>query len=94
LPGYINHDLAQLPGIDCTHDLNNYPWPWDDESFDEVSAIDVLEDLDNFTCAMEELHRVLKIGGSVAIRVPYWNSWCAYADPTHKKGFHEITIFQ
>ena len=34
--GFINHDISQLPGIDVTFDINKYPWPWDDSSFDEV----------------------------------------------------------
>jgi len=91
-PGYLNHDIADLSGIHSVHNLDEYPWPWDDQSFSEVVAIDVLEHLDNFVRSVEEIHRILKPKGSVMIRVPYWNSWCAYADPTHKRGFHEITF--
>ena len=36
--GWINHDIAALPGIDVVHDLNLTPWPWNDESMDEVVA--------------------------------------------------------
>ena len=28
--GWINHDLASLPGVDMVHDLRVFPWPWDD----------------------------------------------------------------
>jgi SAM-dependent methyltransferase len=91
-PGYINHDLSSLEGIDCVHDLNVYPWPWADGSFEEVIANDVLEHLDDFMRAMEELHRILSSGGKVKLTVPYWNSYCAHADPTHRRGFHELTF--
>ena len=72
---YVNHDLVGLKGIDLIHDLNIYPWPISDNSFDEIIANDLLEHLDDFMKAMEESHRILKPGGIFKIRVPYWNSW-------------------
>jgi SAM-dependent methyltransferase len=92
LPGFVNHDLVALPGIDVVHNLNQYPWPWADGSVDEIKMYDVLEHLDDFMKAMEEISRILAPGGRCRISVPYWNSWCTYADPTHKRGFHELTF--
>ncbi|MBC8052962.1 MAG: class I SAM-dependent methyltransferase [Sphingobacteriaceae bacterium] len=89
-PGYVNHDIVQLDRIDLVHDLNVYPWPMADNAFDEILAIDLLEHLDDFMKAMEEAYRVMKPGGLFRIRVPYWNSWCTHADPTHRRGFHEL----
>jgi SAM-dependent methyltransferase len=90
--GYINHDIAILPGIDIVWDLNMFPWPWDSASADEVILKDVLEHLTEFMPAMEELYRILKPGGKVFVKVPYWNSWSRHADPTHRRGFHELTF--
>jgi SAM-dependent methyltransferase len=90
--GFINHDIVNLPGIDVVHDLNIYPWPWVTDSANTILAIDVIEHLDEFIKTIEELHRVLRVGGRVFIRVPYWNSWSRHADPTHKRGFHELTF--
>ena len=90
--GYVNHDIAQLPGIDVLHDLNVYPWPWQDASVDEIVAKDLLEHLEDFMPAMNELHRILKPGGTVYVTVPYWNSVSRHGDPTHRRGFHEITF--
>ncbi len=87
--GWINHDIASLPSIDVVHDLNEYPWPWVENNFDEILAMDILEHLDDFVKTMEELHRILNPGGIVTIRVPYWNHSHAYIDPTHKRGYHE-----
>jgi predicted SAM-dependent methyltransferase len=89
---YINHDIVKLSGIDIVHDLNQFPWPWKDNSFEEVIAIDILEHLEDFVGAIEELYRILKPGAIVTIRVPYWNHSCAYIDPTHKRGYHEDTF--
>lgn len=90
--GFTNHDISPLTGIDTIHDLNQYPWPWPKNSFDQILAIDILEHLDDVITPIEELYRILKPGGEVTIRVPYWNHSCAYIDPTHKRGFHEQTF--
>lgn len=90
--GFINHDITKLPGIDVVHNLNFYPWPWEDNSIDEIIAIDVLEHVEEFIPAMEELHRILKVGGVLDLKVPYWNSVFRHIDPTHRRGFHEVTF--
>lgn len=92
-PDYINHDLLPLSGISVVHQLNKFPWPWEDNSIDEILAYDVLEHLDNFIASLEEIYRILKPGGICRLSVPYWNSWCAYSDPTHKRGFHETAFY-
>lgn len=92
LEGYINHDVVLLPGISLVHDLNVYPWPIESNSIDEIKIYDVLEHLQNLMPAMEEIYRILRVGGICDISVPYWNSWTYAADPTHKRGFHECTF--
>lgn len=89
---YVNHDLTLLPGIDVAHDLNIYPWPWEDNSVDEIVAKDLIEHLDDFMAAMEEIYRILKPEGLARIKVPYWNSVSCHTDPTHRRGFHELTF--
>ena len=90
--GWINHDLLALPGVDVVHDLNDRPWPWADNEFDEVWAKDVLEHLPDTIQTMEELYRITKPGASAYIAVPYWNSWEAITDPTHVRQFNEFTF--
>jgi len=89
---FINHDISDLNGIDVVHDLDVYPWPWKDSSVDYILMQDVLEHLSDTVQPMNEINRILKNNGLIKIRVPYWNSWCAYADPTHKRYFHEHTF--
>ena len=90
--GYINLDFRQNDNIDVVHDLNNYPWPFKINSFNEIIAYNVIEHLDNFILAMEEIHRISRDNALIKISVPYWNSSFAYIDPTHKKGFHELSF--
>ena len=43
IEGAVNHDGKKyFDHVDVTHDLDEYPWPWEDEEFDEVQAIAVL----------------------------------------------------
>ena len=44
--------------------------PFEDESFDVVSALDVIEHLDNDIAGLKEMNRVLKKGGRTLIFVP------------------------
>lgn len=81
----INHDLIQhRPEIDVAWDLNELPWPWEDESFDLVVARTVLEHLRiNLIESVNECWRILRPGGRLYLKVPHWKSDGAYMDPTH-----------
>jgi len=87
--GWVNHDLATLTGVDVVHDLTKFPWPWSDDTFEEVHMDNVLEHLPETTRTMEELWRIMQPGGKLFIGVPYWNSFEAWGDPTHEKLFSE-----
>ena len=90
--GAIGIDRTALPGVDIVHDLNKYPWPIEDESYDEIYMLDIIEHLNDTIKTMEEAHRILKKNGKLYIRVVYWNHIYSYSDPTHVKFFSEITF--
>ncbi len=87
--GWLNHDLAHLPGVDVVHDLRDFPWPFEDGQFTDVFMKDVLEHLPDLIGTMEELYRVTRPGAKLYITVPYWNSPEALGDPTHARMFNE-----
>jgi SAM-dependent methyltransferase len=87
--GWVNLDIAALPGVDVVHDLKVIPWPFGDSRFEEVHADNVLEHLPDFIAAMEEIYRISKPGAKIFIGVPYWNSFEAWGDPTHDRLFSE-----
>lgn len=89
-PDYTNLDMIPLPGVDVVHDLNKFPYPFEDDTFEEIYCKNVLEHLPDTVRVMEEIYRIATNGCKVYIRVPYWNSYITYADPTHKKGFHKM----
>ena len=83
--GFTGVDRHQFGSVDVVHDLTT-PWPWEDGSVDEVHCSHFVEHLD----ATERIHfvnelwRVLKVGGQAQIIAPHCLSERAYGDLTHK----------
>src|SRR3546814_5212709 len=86
-PGSVGMDINPATGADIIHDLEIFPYPFDDSTFDEIYVDNVLEHLDNVIATMEELHRITKPGGLVKIIVPYFRARWSYIDPTHRHFF-------
>ncbi|MCH7850078.1 MAG: methyltransferase domain-containing protein [Nanoarchaeota archaeon] len=92
--GYINVDMQKGKGIDKTFNFYKYPYPFKANSFDEVLIDNVLEHLENPWRIMREIWRICKKSAIVRIIVPYYNSYYAYADPTHVNYFNETSMEQ
>lgn len=84
--GWVNLDKTALPGVDVAHDLEKIPLPFDNDAFDTILCQNILEHID-YIPVLRDLHRILKKGGSLIIRVPHFTSRRNYDDPTHKKMF-------
>jgi SAM-dependent methyltransferase len=91
LPGWVNVDIATLPGVDVVHDLNKLPLPFENESADEILCDDVLEHLD-YAPLLKDCHRILVTGGRLRVHVPHFTSSNNAADPTHKRQFSIKTL--
>ena len=85
--GAVGVDIAPFPGVDVVHDLNVYPYPFDDDSADDIALDNVLEHLEDVIATMEELHRIGRDGCRIRIDVPYFRSRWAAVDPTHLHAF-------
>lgn len=83
----VGIDKMSLPGVDVVHNLNQFPYPFSDDYFDEVIADDVIEHLDNVVKVMEELWRIAKHGALIRISVPHFSSDNYFTDITHKHPF-------
>lgn len=86
-PGSIGVDGNSRTAADIVHDLNVFPYPFPDSSFDEIYIDNVLEHLDDVLRVMEEIHRISAPGAIVKVIVPYFRSVWAFIDPTHKHYF-------
>lgn len=84
--GWVNLDFTPLPGVNVVHDIERLPLPFEDNEFDEILAQDVFEHVE-YIPVLKDLHRILKTGGTLTIRVPHFTSKNNFVDPTHKKLF-------
>jgi hypothetical protein len=85
LEGFVNVDKYGEP--DLTHDLETFPWPWADDSVEEIVLNHVLEHLgrdpDVYIKIMKEMYRVCRDGATIRIIVPHFRHDYFYDDPTH-----------
>jgi predicted SAM-dependent methyltransferase len=68
----INVDSCKDVDPDVLWDLNKFPYPFEDNSFDEILAYAILEHLEDTVAVMEELHRISRPNALLHISVPYW----------------------
>lgn len=82
----INHDrVKHRPEINSVWDLNVTPWPWKDNSADEIQLISVVEHLKlDLVETLDECWRILKPGGTLVLKYPLWSTPTAHDDPTHR----------
>ena len=76
---------------DLVWDLNELPWPFYADSYDEIHAYEVLEHLGRqgdapaFFGQMYEIWRILKPGGILFGSCPKQTSLWAFAEPSHTR---------
>lgn len=87
--GFTHHDRELLwPHIDVAHDLNVFPYPWEDDFWDYIEVSDIMEHLRaEMPMVMDELWRITAPGGYVYIHTAEAGSWQLSMDPTHTQGF-------
>ncbi len=68
--------------------------PFRDSAFEEVSAVHVLEHLDDPLRFVEECKRILVQGGRVYLETPNFLSKDAYGDPDHKHVFNFVGLWR
>jgi SAM-dependent methyltransferase len=83
--GWINVDVDPHAPADVRHDFEQFPYPFENDSADAITASHVLEHLRQPFCAMREFARILRPGGVLTLRVPHFSRGFTHAD--HKCGF-------
>ena len=85
--GYVNVDNSPDCNPDLLVDLEQTPWPFEDNSADEIVLSHVLEHLgqntDNFRMIIQELYRMSKPDAKIVIAVPDPSHDNFWGDPTH-----------
>lgn len=83
---------------DVVWDLSDLPLPFEDDTFEEIHAYEVLEhvgqqgDWRTFFKQFDEFYRILKPGGYFFATTPMWDSQWAWADPGHSRVISSGTL--
>lgn len=91
--GLVTLDINADHKPDIVWDLNVMPLPFEDNTFDEIHAYEVLEhcgsqgDYKFFFRQFEEFYRILKPNGKFFASVPAPSSVWAWGDPSHTRIF-------
>lgn len=90
LEGYLHVDVKGCSGIDLVHDLDQLPWPWDNDTAEAIVAEDLVEHLSiNLIQFCDEAWRVLMPGGELFVRTPHHTGDSSWIDPTHRWHLNE-----
>lgn len=98
--GLVKVDFNADHKPDIVHDLTRLPYPFEDNSADEIHMYDTWEhlgqqgDFETFFAQWTELWRILKPGGLFFGISPHWSSPWAWMDPGHTRAAGpEMLIF-
>ena len=83
-PGAIGLDRNPRAAADVIADLDHFPYPFRDSSFDELYATHVIEHVADVIRTMEEFHRLVRPGGRICITTPHYTDFSSFCDPTHR----------
>ena len=92
-PGFVGMDKRALDTVDIVHDLEEFPYPLEDESCLTIVGSHIVEHIKPWLMIdfMNELWRLLKPEGQLALSTPYAGSPGYWQDPTHCNGCTERT---
>lgn len=89
--GLYTLDMDASCNPDVVWNLEEFPLPFENETFEEIHAYQVLEhtgkqgDWKFFFAQFAEFWRILKPGGKFYATVPMWDSEWAWGDPGHTR---------
>jgi SAM-dependent methyltransferase len=83
-PGAIGIDRNPASSADVICDLDRFPYPFADNSFDAVRAVHVIEHVADVIRTMEEFHRLVRAHGRIRLETPHYTDFSSFCDPTHR----------
>ena len=90
--GAIGIDINPASTADVICDLDRFPYPFADRSFERLRAVHVIEHLSDVIRTMEEFHRLVKPGGRIRIETPHYTDYSSFCDPTHKQHLNSFSF--
>jgi len=92
VPGAIGMDINPRTAADVIHDLDDLPYPFADDEFDEVIGRHVIEHVRDPMAVMNELHRITRPGGTVKLVAPHWTNPDFATDLTHRNHLNSYSF--
>ncbi|MGH9558369.1 MAG: class I SAM-dependent methyltransferase [Bryobacteraceae bacterium] len=90
--GAIGIDRNPASRADVLCDLDRFPYPFRDSSFDALQAVHVIEHVSDVIRTMEEFHRLARKGGEVLIVTPHYTDFSSFCDPTHRWHLNSFSL--
>ena len=86
--GFVGLDKKEGPGVDIVHDLEVFPYPLPDDCCLEIRGSHIIEHIKPWLTInfMNELWRIMILGGQLTLTTPIAGSNEYWQDPTHCNG--------
>jgi SAM-dependent methyltransferase len=91
-PGAIGMDVNPRSAADIIHDLDDVPYPFADDQFDEVVGLHVIEHVRDPMAVISELHRITRPGGLIRLIAPHWTNPDFATDLTHRNHLNSYSF--
>jgi SAM-dependent methyltransferase len=92
VPNAVGVDLIEDDGVDVSHDLNEFPWPFPDDHFDLVVFKHVIEHVADVPRSLSEIIRIAKHGAYFYVETPHYSNNDSWGDPTHLRHLNSRTL--
>jgi SAM-dependent methyltransferase len=92
IPGAIGIDRNPATKADVLCDLDRFPYPFRDSSFDRLEAIHVIEHVSDVIRTMEEFHRLVRPQGRIRLETPHYTDFSSFCDPTHRSHLNSFSF--
>lgn len=89
---WVNLDYIKYSGVDVAHDLNKFPYPFRNNTFDYILAKHVIEHMNDLPPVLRELYRIMKPNGILEIHVPHYKHKDTHI-PMHKLYFNDYFFY-
>jgi SAM-dependent methyltransferase len=90
--GAIGLDRNPNTHADVVADLDQFPFPFADNSFRQVRAIHLIEHVADVIRTIEEFHRLLAPSGRLVIATPHYTDFSSFCDPTHRWHLNSFSL--
>ena len=85
--GWVNVDFYDDSTCDIKHDLEVFPWPWENDTVSEILIKHTLEHLGAdwkvYIKILQEMYRICEDDAHIQVEVPSPWHWNYISDPTH-----------